>query len=238
MQPLEASHSGLLWENMLTWILLGLPADIRCCTKASCGSGGNCRFSDTCASGRTQAGLCPGPTEFKCCLPGTSPSGGFPPPRIPAVGACKAAAVNGAQKTVSGLPGKVREIFCTRDCACPGTSEHCCGLAIDFMCTSGGGVSDPSLFLAPFQCFSCLKRFTDTIRAGTQRSWHREWPCYSGLGQGPSGGTQCQVHHLGPADLEPRASIGRMAKHGGPGIHHGEPLVWSSYTLLLDANTG
>lgn len=148
-------HCILLRKAILIRNLLGLPADIRCCTKASCGSGGNCRFSNTCASGNTLTGLCPGPTEFKCCLPGTSPAGGFPPPRIPAVGACKATAVSGAQKTVSGLPGKVREIFCTRDCACPGSSEHCCGMAIDFMCTSGGGVSDTALILAHSQCLSC-----------------------------------------------------------------------------------
>ncbi|KAL9053167.1 MAG: hypothetical protein Q9206_004038 [Seirophora lacunosa] len=121
--------------------LLGLPDNIRCCTKASCGSGGNCRFTSTCASGRTLTGLCPGPTDFKCCLPGTSPSGGFPAPRIPGVGACKAIAVSGAQKVVNALPGRVREIFCIRDCACSSSSsEHCCGKAIDYMCTSGGGV--------------------------------------------------------------------------------------------------
>ncbi|KAI4089317.1 MAG: hypothetical protein LQ344_005449 [Seirophora lacunosa] len=124
----------------------GLPDNIRCCTKASCGSGGNCRFTSTCASGRTLTGLCPGPTDFKCCLPGTSPSGGFPAPRIPGVGACKAIAVSGAQKVVNALPGRVREIFCIRDCACSSSSsEHCCGKAIDYMCTSGGGVSDPPL---------------------------------------------------------------------------------------------
>ncbi|KAI4193247.1 MAG: hypothetical protein LQ348_002915 [Seirophora lacunosa] len=102
----------------------GLPDNIRCCTKAS-----------------TLTGLCPGPTDFKCCLPGTSPSGGFPAPRIPGVGACKAIAVSGAQKVVNALPGRVREIFCIRDCACSSSSsEHCCGKAIDYMCTSGGGV--------------------------------------------------------------------------------------------------
>lgn len=122
----------------------GTPDNIRCCTKTSCGSGGNCRFASSC-SGNTLSGLCPGPADFKCCVAGTSPpSGGFPAPRIPSVGACKANAVNGAQKVVNAHPGEVREIFCTRDCSCPGTSDHCCGLAIDFMCSSGGGVSDPT----------------------------------------------------------------------------------------------
>ncbi|KAF8959137.1 lysozyme-like domain-containing protein [Flammula alnicola] len=44
------------------------PTDVQCCTKA-CGSGGTCRFSNTCSSGRTQSGLCPGPSNFLCCLP-------------------------------------------------------------------------------------------------------------------------------------------------------------------------
>ncbi|KAL9026336.1 MAG: hypothetical protein Q9196_004986, partial [Gyalolechia fulgens] len=119
----------------------GLPDDIRCCTKTSCGNGGNCRFTSSC-SGSTLSGLCPGPADFKCCIPGTS--GGFPPPRIPSVGACQAVAVSGAQKVVNAHPGEVREIFCTRDCSCPGTSDHCCGKAIDFMCSSAGGVRTDS----------------------------------------------------------------------------------------------
>ncbi|KAF9034368.1 lysozyme [Panaeolus papilionaceus] len=55
------------------------PADVRCCTK-SCGSGGTCRFTNTCSTGRTQTGLCPGPSTFTCCLPSTScsaPAEGF-----------------------------------------------------------------------------------------------------------------------------------------------------------------
>ena len=51
------------------------PVNVRCCTKSSCGSGGNCRFSSSC-SGVTKTGLCPGPTEFKCCEPKPSSGGG------------------------------------------------------------------------------------------------------------------------------------------------------------------
>lgn len=116
----------------------GTPADIKCCTKTSCGSGGNCRFTSSC-SGSTLTGLCPGPATFKCCIPGPG-SGPYPPPAIPSVGACRAASVSGAQKVVAAHPGKVRQIYCTRSCSCPGTSDHCCGLAIDFMCSSAGGV--------------------------------------------------------------------------------------------------
>ena len=115
----------------------GTGPDIKCCTKAHCGNGGNCRFASSCST-TTLTGLCPGPANFKCCVPNGS---GYPAPKIPAVGACKAHAVSGAQKVVAGNKGKVRQIYCTRDCACPGTSDHCCGLAIDFMCSSAGGVS-------------------------------------------------------------------------------------------------
>ncbi|KAF9465997.1 glycoside hydrolase family 24 protein [Collybia nuda] len=65
------------------------PSNVLCCTKTSCGSGGNCRFTSACASGNTASGmcflpllyettfvlislpqgLCPGPSDFKCCLP-------------------------------------------------------------------------------------------------------------------------------------------------------------------------
>ena len=51
------------------------PADVRCCTKNCSGAGGSgsCKWSSTC-SGTTLSGLCPGPSDFKCCI--TSSSGG------------------------------------------------------------------------------------------------------------------------------------------------------------------
>lgn len=124
----------------------GLPNDIKCCTKPSCGNGGNCRFTSQCQSS-TVSDLCPGPADFKCCVPGGGGGGGYPTPSFPAVGACKARAVNGAKAIVSGNPGKVRQIYCIRDCACPGTSDHCCGLATDMMCSSAGGVSTLSVYV-------------------------------------------------------------------------------------------
>ncbi|KAL1641280.1 hypothetical protein SLS58_006182 [Diplodia intermedia] len=81
--------------------------DIKCCTKPSCGSGGTCKFVRDCETGSTKAGLCPGPSDFKCCLP-TSSSSGFPPPTFPAVGKCKKVAVEGAKKVVKAKPGKVK----------------------------------------------------------------------------------------------------------------------------------
>ena len=157
----------------------GTPDDVRCCTKTSCGSGGNCRFANTCSTS-TLTGLCPGPADFKCCVPGGS-SGGYPAPRIPSVGACKANAVNGAQKVVNAHPGKVREIYCTRDCSCPGTSDHCCGLAIDFMCSSAGGVSPrlcssaslPRPFYLPYSLTHCCN---PKCRDWDLQSLHRSVP--------------------------------------------------------------
>ncbi len=60
----------------------GTPNNIKCCTKTSCksGSGGNCRWTKQCSSGKTATGFCPGPANFKCCLPGSGggdkPGGG------------------------------------------------------------------------------------------------------------------------------------------------------------------
>ena len=50
------------------------PADVKCCTKSSCGSGGDCRWTSSC-SGTTLSGQCPGPTDFKCCIPSSSGGG-------------------------------------------------------------------------------------------------------------------------------------------------------------------
>ena len=125
-----------------------LPNDIKCCTKTACGSGGNCRWTSQC-SHSSVSGLCPGPANFKCCVPSTSPGGGYPTPHFPSVGACKKTAVDGARAIVAGNPGKVREIGCIRNCVCPGTSDHCCGMATDMMCSSAGGVS----------CSSVIRKF-------------------------------------------------------------------------------
>ncbi|KAH6889320.1 hypothetical protein B0T10DRAFT_487758 [Thelonectria olida] len=117
-------------------------ASIKCCTKPKCGTGsfagGNCRWVSDCA-GSSQANQCPGPGQMKCCSSSAPGFGGYADPTIPKVGACKSAAVAGAKKIVAAFPGSVREIGCVRDCACPGTSDHCCGLATDMMISDNGG---------------------------------------------------------------------------------------------------
>ncbi|KAI1911961.1 hypothetical protein LOZ66_004446 [Ophidiomyces ophidiicola] len=66
----------------------------------------------------------------------------FPPPQYPEVGLCKQMAADGAKLAVQFNTGKIREIGCYRNCTCPGTSDHCCGLAVDLMCTTGLNVRD------------------------------------------------------------------------------------------------
>ncbi|RYP02140.1 hypothetical protein DL764_005935 [Monosporascus ibericus] len=116
------------------------PVDIRCCTKPSCsnGSNGNCRWTSDCA-GSTVVNQCPGPAAFRCCSSTARGFGGYDAPGIPGVGACRASAVAGARAVVAAFPGRVREIGCFRqNCACS-TSDHCCGNAIDFMCSDAAG---------------------------------------------------------------------------------------------------
>lgn len=116
------------------------PDDVKCCIKASCGNnGGTCKWTNQCSSGDTQSGLCPGPNDFKCCLPKGS-DGPWPTPAFPAVGECKKKSVDGAKKIVSAHKGKVRQIYCIRQCVDPTSSEHCVGLAVDLMCSRAGGV--------------------------------------------------------------------------------------------------
>ncbi|KAG8799402.1 hypothetical protein FRC18_008294 [Serendipita sp. 400] len=76
----------------------GTPADIKCCTKTSCGGGaGNCRWTSQCQSGLTIGHMCPGPSDFMCCLPVGDDTPNFPPPGFPAVNPCKQRSVDGAR---------------------------------------------------------------------------------------------------------------------------------------------
>ncbi|CAI6091579.1 unnamed protein product [Clonostachys chloroleuca] len=119
------------------------PADgdnILCCTKTKCkGDASACNWTSDCG-GTSASNLCPGPGQMKCCSKAGSVFGGYADASIvPPVGACQKVAVDGARTVVGQFPGRVREIGCKRDCACPGDSEHCCGKAIDFMISDGGG---------------------------------------------------------------------------------------------------
>lgn len=120
------------------------PADVKCCSKPAC-SVGNCRWQSDCA-GSTVTGECPGPTDFQCCDSSDNGYGGYDDPDFPEVGACLSVSVAGAETIVEAWPGRVREIFCTRDCTCGGSepedsSDHCCGGAVDLMISDAGGVS-------------------------------------------------------------------------------------------------
>ncbi|KAF2178441.1 hypothetical protein K469DRAFT_642760 [Zopfia rhizophila CBS 207.26] len=116
----------------------GTPNDIKCCTKSACGlngnlKGANCRWASQC-SGTAFSGLCPGPANFKCCVPkGATPS-------IPPIGTCRKVAVEGAKKIVVAFPGKILEVGCYRDGPCPNDKDedHWCGMATDFMVSAYG----------------------------------------------------------------------------------------------------
>jgi len=116
------------------------PDNVKCCTKASCNSGGNCRWASDCA-GSTASNFCPGPGSFKCCSSSATGFGVYAAPRIPTLGVCKQVSIDGAKKIVAAFPGRVREIGCYRsNCDCE-KSDHCCGKATDMMCSDAGGVS-------------------------------------------------------------------------------------------------
>lgn len=122
------------------------PADVKCCSKRSCGTAANstCLWQSDCA-GTSITNQCPGPSQFKCCQSAADGWGGYSAPSIPSVGACKQVAIDGAKKIVAHFPGRVKTVYCTRDCGCGSGSDHCCGKATDMMCSDNGGV-----------CFSLL----------------------------------------------------------------------------------
>lgn len=136
----------------------GTPDDIKCCTKPSCGTGGkgNCRFTNTCSTGKTETDQCPGPATFKCCMPSSSgggDSGGYPTPDFPSLSSgCKQTAIDGAKKIVNQFPGKIVEIGCKRACSDGDNSQHCNGMATDLMVTKIG-VSLYSCFYPPLTLF-------------------------------------------------------------------------------------
>ena len=129
-----SSAGGITIDGACPWD----GANVKCCTKAVCANGaqGNCRWTSDCA-GTTQSGLCPGPAGMTCCSSSGTGFGGYTSPSVPAIGACTANAVNGAKKVIAAWPNRVREVRCTRNCTCgaAGASDHCCGKAIDFMCS-------------------------------------------------------------------------------------------------------
>jgi len=117
------------------------PSDVKCCSKPKCGaSPGNCRWTSDCA-GESLSNQCPGPGSFKCCQSAAEGFGGYTAPRAPtAADNCEKVAIEGAKWVVAQFDGRVKSTGCYRpscDCA---TSDHCCGKAIDFMCSDDGGV--------------------------------------------------------------------------------------------------
>jgi len=54
------------------------PNNVKCCSNISCkynGKSGTCMFTSECKNGTTYSGLCPGGSNFKCCIKNTSSTG-------------------------------------------------------------------------------------------------------------------------------------------------------------------
>lgn len=75
--------------------------NVKCCIKPECGSGGNCRPTNTC-DGTTKTGLCPGSSNFKCCEP---KAGGNPPPPPPSGGGATTGDLKLSAKGVNFIAG-------------------------------------------------------------------------------------------------------------------------------------
>jgi len=54
------------------------PNDVKCCSNIPCtanGMTGSCMFTNECGDGTTYSGLCPGGSNFKCCIKKTQVTG-------------------------------------------------------------------------------------------------------------------------------------------------------------------
>lgn len=214
-------------------------ADVKCCTKPSCSdnSKGNCRWTSDCDGGKEESGLCPGPAAVKCCMSDKEGFGGYDPPDIPSGNGCEKVTTTGAQKIVDQFPGRVREVFCTRDCECnpPDSSDHCCGKASDMMCSDEGSVSSRASYsrapVSQFIAMDCVSSFlsnTPIVYNLGMASWliprvdtNYVWPGNRRMGHAQPGRAEPEVRHLGSAHLGPVSGQGsilaRMACYGRPG---------------------
>ncbi|KAH7082576.1 hypothetical protein BKA63DRAFT_134421 [Paraphoma chrysanthemicola] len=120
------------------------PADVKCCSKPKCGaSPGNCRWVSDCA-GESISNQCPGPGTFKCCQSAAQGFGGYKDPGAITDSKCDAVSKNGAKWVVNQFPGRIKSLGCFRpNCDCA-KSDHCCGEAIDFMCSDAGSAPTSS----------------------------------------------------------------------------------------------
>ncbi|KXJ97643.1 hypothetical protein Micbo1qcDRAFT_200303 [Microdochium bolleyi] len=117
------------------------PSNVKCCTKPSCsnGSAGNCRWTSDCA-GTSVSGQCPGPSAMQCCSSAATGFGGYAKPTLGKSG-CLDVSIKGSDTVLAKFPGRIKNVYCIREnCSCQ-TSDHCCGGAIDFMCSDSGGAA-------------------------------------------------------------------------------------------------
>lgn len=100
---------------------------------------GNCRWTSDCAS-KSFGTVCPGPNQFMCCTSNAPGFGGYPTTITHFTG-CSQVVVDIAGRIIKHFPGRIRELYCYRNCKCDPNSDHdhCCGKATDLMCSDSGG---------------------------------------------------------------------------------------------------
>ncbi|KAI6298482.1 hypothetical protein MCOR29_002916 [Pyricularia oryzae] len=104
--------------------------------------------------------------------------------------------IDGAGRIVEAWPGRIRQIYCARDCRCGEGSDHCCGKATDMMCSEAGGAAT----LAGREVAEWAVRNRDELCHLGSENEARQEGREDGLGQvadhgGPEG---CYAESLGP----------------------------------------
>ncbi|KAI6326874.1 hypothetical protein MCOR34_000637 [Pyricularia oryzae] len=101
---------------------------------------------------------------------------------------------DGADRIVEAWPGRIRRVYCARDCRCGEGSDHCCGKATDMMCSDAGGAAT----LAGREVAEWVMRNRDEL-------------CHLG--------SENEARQEGRED-----GLGQVADHGGPEGCYAEPL--------------
>jgi len=125
------------------------PNDVKCCSNIPCtanGMNGSCMFTSECTDGTTYSGLCPGGSNFKCCIKKTQVTGvGAACSDQGIAGKCINTSNTGCSTTlVSGkCPGPANVKCCLNSNPITGVGEACSDQGIAGKCinTSNTGCS-------------------------------------------------------------------------------------------------
>ena len=138
--------------------------DIKCCYKTTCSLGGGCLWQSDCA-GSTAAGECPGleADQFMCCSESTPDYTVDDSGNELNTDGCQDVAVAGAEMLVAAWPDRVRVQTCLNSCDDDDTSDHCDGMAVDFLTSDSDAVSSASQFRWAALKFCRITRWAASI---------------------------------------------------------------------------